>query len=1035
MKALDPVSSQPGTATNPHHNDFWRSRASILLRHDNPYIKHIVCFGLFTLMLSPTFVLAATTVYLSDGVSVLSPNTGGSPNPVPVLFVHGHHLEVSSNGTSGFRKNWFGEPDDRLSFKDALDLSPQNDNLGIEPYYIHFAENDRSIAMDAKEIREAAEWILHRHDPDYDLTLPESNRSTHVQLVIIAYSKGTISTRMYLKSLQVQVQDFGPPRPSFHPVSEFIAISPPNHGLQWSTISSEPPLAIKQLNNGYNSPTFDCQSYRNNQEAKDFIEKLNASNIQIPLNDDEAPGSRADDRPPHEGTLYVTIFAHNDRDIVGGINPSPDCPNVYPRKQAKNRASNAINLEVTEIAGGANSLLVHQNTVHTSEVICLALYTALHHRAPPQTIPHSTLCQKISTVPVIPPPSRASVVLALDHSGSMDLPACPAPTCPNRREVLHDAVEIFVQLWAAVGAPLDQLGVTYFRTNVNELSIGSQRLVPLINNAQAVIKDIRSQTVSGLTAMGGGIQSAYNMLQAAGTDRHIILFSDGMQNVNPMVVNTGSYYHIAHDGTDRPQSNVPAVIPPTRLDASYMGLGMKIDVIAIGTGGIHLQELEDIALDTMGDFNATNAPDRLLRQVFVEQLVNSLRGFSPQLVAYRHGTIGDDETTEFFSIGNSLRKIVFKLSWKRGPILGFRILKDGIDVTTLGKFINGPFYRIFSLDLPATIQGRILDPAGRWQMQVRGKAGSSYEAAAVVDEIKLKYDQSFSSKHPKVGETLDMELRLFVDGKPIEDDMEVTATVLAPSQSVGTLLSTLPVPEKSSLNTLEPELTPGQRKLLWLLQNERHWHSLQPVEHPAIMEGHGHGVYRTQFAATTVPGKYTVVVRFRGEHPQLGSIDRSSSVSTVVRFGKAELEVSDLKIKQLATTDQGLEKALYVRPRDKYGNFLGPDFGKHIRAVLSEVTVAEKVEDLGDGTYVIPLVVASGSDPKLTLMVLGEILFEKALSEVPEQTDQNSLNTTWIYWSVGILLIAVGCFWLARRYWSSPLLENVVKFFSRLMAK
>ena len=43
----------------------------------------------FILALTPSHVLAATTVYLSDGTTVLSPTTGGSPNPLPVLFVLG----------------------------------------------------------------------------------------------------------------------------------------------------------------------------------------------------------------------------------------------------------------------------------------------------------------------------------------------------------------------------------------------------------------------------------------------------------------------------------------------------------------------------------------------------------------------------------------------------------------------------------------------------------------------------------------------------------------------------------------------------------------------------------------------------------------------------------------------------------------------------------------------------------------------------------------------------------------------------------
>ncbi len=952
-------------------------------------MKRIFTLCAFVLALASAQVAEATTVYLSDGTTVLSPTTGGAHNPLPVLFVHGHGLGTTNNSAFHFRENWWGEPDNRLSFKDALDLSPQNDDLGIEPYYMHFSDQNRSIVLDAQEIREAVEWILHRHDPGYDLSVPEASRSTHVQIVIIAYSKGTISTRLYLKSLQVQVPGFGPPRPNFHPVSEFIAISPPNHGLKWIT-NLNSGLAIKQLNNGYraqNAPLIPCQSY-NEPDATDFIAKLNAINLQNPQDDDEALGSRPDGQPPYEGTLYLNIFADNSRDVVGGMTLGSDCPGLYPRRQARNRASNAVNLEVQEIAGGIlGDLSVHQNTVHTSEVICLALYTALHHRAPPQGVPHADLCQELNDVPIIPLPPRASAVLALDHSGSMNFPACPNPNCATRLQVLHDAVELFIELWAAVGAPQDHIGVNYFQTNVQELSIGQQRLVPLIDHAQAVISDIRSQTASNLTAMGGGIQSAFNLLQAAGNDRHIILFSDGMQNVNPMVIDTGSYYHIANDGTNRPQSNIQPTSPPTRLDTTAMGLGAKVDVIAIGAGGSHLQELQAIAADTSGDFHATTAPDQMLRQFFVEQLVSSLRGFSPQLVAYRRGISGSEKTTEDFAIGHTAKQVVFKLSWQRGQRFDFRIEKDGVDVTALGKVRQGPFYRILALEMPAKIKGKILKPGGQWRMRIQGKKGTAYEAAAIVDETRLKYDLAFGSKNYRVGKALDLSLRISAEGKPIADDLQVTATVYVPPQSVGTLLSMQPLPDRPPNKALEPQLTPGQRKLALLLQDARHWRSLQPVERRIALKRDAEGVYRATLTSATVPGIYRVVVHVTGKRPDLGLISRTAAISTMVHFGKADLRFSDLWIQQLKQKGRLPGKALYVRPRDKFGNFLGPDFGNKIQATLSKGSAAGEAEDRGDGAYIIPIRVKKGSDPEITLAILGEVLFNGSLSGIPERAD------------------------------------------------
>lgn len=407
----------------------------------------------------------------------------------------------------------------------------------------------------------------------------------------------------------------------------------------------------------------------------------------------------------------------------------------------------------------------------------------------------------------------------------------------------------------------------------------------------------------------------------------------------------------------------------------------------------------------------------VLRQFFVEQLISSLRGFSPQLVAYRRGSVGGEETKEVFSIDGTVKKVVFKLSWQRGQNIDFRIEKDGVDVTSLGKVSNGPFYRIFVLNMPAKVQGQTIDPGGQWQMRIQGKTGTSYEAAAIVDETKLKYDLSLGSKDYRVGEALDMELRLLADGKPVLDDMQGTATVLAPSQSVGTLLSLHPAPDQPTKIKLEPQLTPGQRKLTLLLQDEQHWRSLQPIKHPATLKGNGAGVYHTKFASTTVPGPYRVIVRVNGESPELGSIDRTDTVSTVVRFGAAVLGVSELRIKRLAATDGGLEKALYVRPQDKYGNFLGPDFGKHIQAGLSKGTVADEVEDQGDGTYIIPLLVASGSDPKLTLTILGEGLFDGDLSEVPESNGQNGLDNKWVYLAVALVLVVIAFLLLIRRRW------------------
>jgi len=334
---------------------------------------------------------SAPAVELHDGSDALVPE---NPVPVstlgvPVLFVHGHNLDDAMDQDFNYKKNWQLPLDYPIllklpSFKIALDL-PQNSNLGIEPYYIRFQDQNRSISEDAAEIREAVTRILRRHgDPN----------ALQVKVVIIAYSKGTISSRWYLQNML----------PASRPVSEFIAISPPNHGLQASASATSSSLALRQLNNGYGEQ---CTSF-SEAGSLDFIENLNGhaigdsmtSTAQGPQFNGEAPHSRADGTALNQGVLYIALYANNNRDYVGGGTPSGDCQG---RVVAKNLSEQAVNREVSQV-NGVTSLGVHANTVHTPEIICLALHAAVNHAAPSPGLSCPTQSVNGRQVPVIPVP-------------------------------------------------------------------------------------------------------------------------------------------------------------------------------------------------------------------------------------------------------------------------------------------------------------------------------------------------------------------------------------------------------------------------------------------------------------------------------------------------------------------------------------------------------------------------------------------------------------------------------------------------------
>ena len=382
-----------------------------------------IIFSLVLLISNPRITNAAPELFTKDASGNIIPLTNIPDNSSllssqPVLFVHGH--------IRNYQATWLDTVNGFTSFGDVL---AANTHLKITPYFINFQNNNQSIVEDAVEIGQAVDIILSRHNSDYN---PEDPNTITQQLVVISYSKGGISTRLYLKSLYPPE---GEPFPAvlggssilpnhssnFQPISEFIAVSPPNHGLK-QLVTSSSSLSIKQLNNGYG---IFCQPLNDNA-ATNFIEELNGHTMQdthanaAPITQDypnEAPGSRSINQTSRDGVLYVTIYSEQNRDFVGGDDPSEvkypylsNCPNTEGRKLAKNLAPDAenisINSEKIPILGsnipGSNELVVHRNTIHACEVIYRALYTASHHR-PPESL-QADVCISQNSVPEIPQP-------------------------------------------------------------------------------------------------------------------------------------------------------------------------------------------------------------------------------------------------------------------------------------------------------------------------------------------------------------------------------------------------------------------------------------------------------------------------------------------------------------------------------------------------------------------------------------------------------------------------------------------------------
>lgn len=901
-------------------------------------------------------------VYFLDGPNHantrLTATSGAPAGKLPILFVHGHNLDSDTDADNNYQKNWQNSLRGHPSFKQAL---LQNADLGIESYYIKFTDQTRSIDEDAAEIADAIDLILHRHDPEFDYPYNPSD-NTHVKVVIIAYSKGTISARKYLKNLHPPPPQ-PEPRPGFRPVSEFIAISPPNHGLSAVLFDETEVLPLQQLHNGFRPGDFfgnGCgESFATDlPEADNYIENLNGHPTQdtssLEMNEEypgEAPGSRANTRdtpngpvfnPPTDGILYVTIFASGNADSVGGDTASDDCQG---RKLAKNMSPHAVNIDLPNIPGLLPAV-VHENTVHVSRVICKALFAAAHHRAPPEEQTCGLADTDTDTVPTIPLPSRAAAMLTLDFSGSM---SAPAPPHSSRAAALQDAVALFIHLWQAVSVPTDRLGVTYFRTNVDRfLPANSSDPPPLLSaSGEDIITNVNLQGPHDLTAMGGGLNESLAVLDnlsVAADIRRVILFTDGMQNVSPLVQTSG---------TDLVINGQPTTFLNT--------LGIPIDTIGIGAAESFLALLRDISQKTNGrSWSTTDAVD--LQHFFVESLINALKGFSPQLVAYRHGSLGSKGSTQDFVIENGPRKLVLEVSWKRGDSLDFSVAKDGVDVTGVGRFISSPTHKIFVIDLPA----KGITARGNWQLRINGKAGTAYETAAIIDGERISYDASFDVQRPRSGDALDLVVRLTTHRQPIRGQANVKVVWKTPRVTLGDILANYKPKDPPGA---EPGTSALERKILALSYDPRVREALQPRTQNEELKSNDKGEFRKQFRPK-IPGVYSAMVTIEGEDAKLGKFSRTLTVTTVVGFANAKLKDRDVSVTETVIGDSR-NVSVIVSPRDKNGHRMGPGLASNISFATNSGRRVGDIQDLGDGRYMVTLALARGEDPTINVAVAG----------------------------------------------------------------
>ncbi|MEM1218332.1 MAG: hypothetical protein AAGH79_05450, partial [Bacteroidota bacterium] len=401
-------------------------------------------------------------------------------------------------------------------------------------------------------------------------------------------------------------------------------------------------------------------------------------------------------------------------------------------------------------------------------------------------------------------------------------------------------------------------------------------------------------------------------------------------------------------------------------------LGITIHTIGVGASPSFESELADISNATGGLTKITQAPDEDLRQFFVEELVEVLRDFSPQLVDYRRGAF-TQRKEESFEINNTAQKVIFKVSYDRGDEVGVQISKGGVDVSKLAEYTRGAHYLIISFPFERLLTFQAPMYEGDWTLTLTSGAGAvDYEIAAIADEASLDY-QIYEGANQYVGSPLNLNAEISVNGVKITNGVTVTATIKKPGEGLGTILSTTNVATASGLPD-ELGLSLGAQKLASIQLNAALAEKIRWVQQTETLSPDAGQVFRGEYLGTSVPGTYTITYVIEGEHPFTGPFRRVEQRSVVIRFASFDFSLSDVLT---SVRSEGLQQVWTwtFTPKDAFGNYLGPDYA-HLLNLSSIDGDIKNLKDLGNGSYRFEIWTDTEEEPRVQIGLYDEVWYD-----------------------------------------------------------
>lgn len=614
------------------------------------------------------------------------------------------------------------------------------------------------------------------------------------------------------------------------------------------------------------------------------------------------------------------------------------------------------------------------------------------------------------------------VMLVLDNSASMNCcsddnvdlacTGCNHAGVPTRLERLKEAVSAFFTVGStyfhindANAAHRDRFGAVIFSGTLDV----SRRTY--VNDPTALNDYINKLATSGGTCIGGGLLSGIDGMTSqslANRKKAMILFTDGEQNFNPLLLNgSNPVRYRAGDlpinsyNPDAPNPPYGTCMPfPASTPTFNTAFRNENPGIQVSTIGVNLPAgpanslLVNLANPSTGAGGASNVSggttDFNYASFFTNNLVRILQNSSPQIVKEVTGTTVASGASVAFTVNDTVSKVSFLMFGdpQKGFNTRFNVRKNNQDVTALGRFVQRGTFGYWVLDYDARRRPGVPTPpapGGEWTVVSDSRPGVRYMATCLVDDHRLRYnlDMGDPANHV-IGQPIPLKVTLSYDGLPVTDATRVVVYIDRATDDPGTQLARLPIPqglknlkkatgfaisEDPAFNNL------GQVKHAMLLSsNSAYVNALQPRREEIVLTNRGDGTYTADYSPS-VTGVHQLTLVIEGQRTDIGAYYRTSTQSTVVRLRNFDLSKQFLGGERIMSDGKLVGYRFNILLKDKSGLLLGPAFESTFDLKSSSGEFSRVVDNL-DGSYTVELTnLNNETNPNVELSMDGVPLY------------------------------------------------------------